>query len=101
MRTTKSDKLINGKLYFIFIFFLQEVKEEKIEAISQDMLKKYIIYAKDKVTPNLLNMDQDKVSKMFASLRRESMVFFYCKKLFAMDSRMTCVLANRFSQIVM
>jgi len=38
------------------------------------MLKKYIIYAKDKVTPNLLNMDQDKVSKMFASLRRESMV---------------------------
>jgi len=51
-----------------------EVKEEKIEALSQNMLKKYIIYSKDKVTPNLLNMDQDKVSKMFASLRRESMI---------------------------
>lgn len=48
--------------------------EKKIEPLSQEMLKKYIIYAKDKVTPNLLNMDQDKVSKMFASLRRESMI---------------------------
>jgi DNA replication licensing factor MCM2 len=38
------------------------------------MVKKYIIYAKDKVRPNLQNMDQDKVSKMFASLRRESMI---------------------------
>ena len=45
-----------------------------IELIPQDLLKKYIIYAKDKVTPNLLNMDQDKVSKMFAALRKESMV---------------------------
>ena len=45
-----------------------------MEPLSQDMLKKYIIYSKDKVTPNLLNMDQDKVSKMFAALRRESMV---------------------------
>lgn len=48
--------------------------ESKVEQLSQEMLKKYIIYAKDKVTPNLLNMDQDKVSKMFASLRRESMI---------------------------
>ena len=61
-------------------FVLQPlVPEPKVELIPQDMLKKYIIYSKDKVTPNLLNMDQDKVSKMFASLRRESMVGAFCE----------------------
>ena len=49
-------------------------EQPKFEAIPQDLIKKYIIYAKDKVKPNLQNMDQDKVSKMFASLRRESMI---------------------------
>lgn len=49
-------------------------EQPKFEEIPQEMLKKYIIYAKDKVKPNLQNMDQDKVSKMFASLRRESMI---------------------------
>jgi len=48
--------------------------QSSVELIPQAMLKKYLIYAKDKVKPNLLNMDQDKVSKMFASLRRESMI---------------------------
>ncbi|XP_057296676.1 DNA replication licensing factor mcm2-like [Hydractinia symbiolongicarpus] len=53
---------------------LAVVNQTAVEPIPQDLLKKYIIYAKDKVTPNLLNMDQDKVSKMFAALRRESMI---------------------------
>ena len=45
-----------------------------VEQLPQDMLKKYIIYAKDKVHPKLNNMDQDKIARMFADLRRESMV---------------------------
>jgi len=49
-------------------------EQPKFEPIPQELIKKYIIYAKDKVKPNLQNMDQDKVSKMFASLRRESMI---------------------------
>merc|ERR1711962_1462727 len=49
-------------------------EQPKYEPIPQELIKKYIIYAKDKVKPNLQNMDQDKVSKMFASLRRESMI---------------------------
>jgi len=53
---------------------LAVVEEPKFEPISQEMLKKYIIYAKDKVKPNLQHMDQDKVSKMFAALRKESMI---------------------------
>ena len=42
--------------------------------MPQDLLKKYIIYAKEKVHPKLHNMDQDKVARMFADLRKESMV---------------------------
>ncbi|KAK3102492.1 hypothetical protein FSP39_011770 [Pinctada imbricata] len=44
-----------------------------VEPIPQDLLKKYIIYCKDKVHPKLHQMDQDKVAKMYAELRRESM----------------------------
>ena len=44
------------------------------ETIPQEMLKKYIIYSREKIHPKLHNMDQDKVAKMFAELRKESMV---------------------------
>ncbi|RMX61533.1 hypothetical protein pdam_00013734 [Pocillopora damicornis] len=43
------------------------------ETIPQEMLKKYIIYAREKINPKLHNMDQDKIAKMFAELRKESM----------------------------
>ena len=45
-----------------------------VEKIPQEMLKKYIIYAKEKAHPKLHQMDQDKVAKMYSDLRRESMV---------------------------
>ncbi len=45
-----------------------------MEKIPQELLKKYIIYAKEKAHPKLHQMDQDKVAKMYADLRRESMV---------------------------
>ena len=45
-----------------------------VEPISQDLLRKYIIYAKEKSHPRLNQMDQDKVAKMYSDLRRESMV---------------------------
>ncbi|XP_052065124.1 DNA replication licensing factor mcm2-like [Mytilus californianus] len=44
-----------------------------VEPLPQDLLKKYIIYCKDKVHPKLHQMDQDKVAKMYSELRRESM----------------------------
>ena len=49
------------------------------DTVPQEMLKKYIIYSREKIHPKLHNMDQDKVAKMFAELRKESMVnrFFY------------------------
>jgi DNA replication licensing factor MCM2 len=45
-----------------------------VEVIPQDLLKKYIVYSKEKVHPRLNHMDQDKISRMYADLRRESMM---------------------------
>ena len=44
-----------------------------VEKIPQELLKKYIIYAREKVHPKLHQMDQEKVAKMYSDLRRESM----------------------------
>lgn len=45
-----------------------------VEPIPQDLLKKYIVYCKEKIHPKLHQMDQDKVAKLYADLRKESMV---------------------------
>lgn len=47
-------------------------REEEISPISQHMLMKYIHYARTKVYPKLHQMDMDKVSRVYADLRRES-----------------------------
>lgn len=58
-----------------FIFFPQsQFGDSKLEPIPQELLKKYIMYAKEKVRPKLHQMDQDKVARMYSELRRESMV---------------------------
>ncbi|KAI0029089.1 MCM2/3/5 family-domain-containing protein [Vararia minispora EC-137] len=43
------------------------------DIIPQDMLRKYIMYARDKVRPKLYELDQEKLSRLFADLRRESL----------------------------
>ena len=61
-----------------------------VEPIPQDLLRKYIIYAKEKSHPRLNQMDQDKVAKMYSDLRRESMVSSNCvftwRKLMQLNS---------------
>ncbi|KAL6926948.1 MCM DNA helicase complex subunit [Hanseniaspora valbyensis] len=47
-------------------------KEAEISPIPQRLLMKYIHYAKSKYYPKLLNLDQDKVARVYADLRRES-----------------------------
>eukprot|EP01098_Paradermamoeba_levis_P013203 TRINITY_DN5973_c0_g1_i1.p1 TRINITY_DN5973_c0_g1~~TRINITY_DN5973_c0_g1_i1.p1 ORF type:complete len:191 (-),score=32.10 TRINITY_DN5973_c0_g1_i1:14-550(-) len=46
--------------------------EQPGTTIPQDLLKKYIVYAKQKCHPKSTNMDKDKVSKLYAELRKES-----------------------------
>merc|ERR1712062_25370 len=44
-----------------------------VEKIPQDLLKKYILYAREKIRPKLHALDQEKVAKMYSELRKESM----------------------------
>ncbi|XP_051170865.1 DNA replication licensing factor Mcm2 [Leptopilina boulardi] len=41
--------------------------------IPQDLLKKYIVYAKQNVHPKLTNIDNDKIAKKYNQLRQESL----------------------------
>ena len=41
--------------------------------IDQDLLRKYILYAREHIRPQLYQIDQDKVARLFADMRRESM----------------------------
>ncbi|KZV78893.1 MCM-domain-containing protein [Exidia glandulosa HHB12029] len=43
------------------------------DIIPQDFLRKYIMYARDKVHPKLHNIDMEKISFLFSDLRRESL----------------------------
>lgn len=54
------------------INMLNQKKEQEISPISQELLAKYINYARQKVQPKLHQMDMDKVSRVYADLRRES-----------------------------
>ena len=54
-------------------------EEIGIKPISQDLLKKYIVYARQNKHPTLTNIDQDKISKFYSQLRSESQVRFVYK----------------------
>nr|XP_023028315.1 DNA replication licensing factor Mcm2-like [Leptinotarsa decemlineata] len=41
--------------------------------IPQEMLKKYLVYARENIHPKLQNMDQDKVANIYSQLRQESL----------------------------
>ncbi|OZJ03093.1 hypothetical protein BZG36_03914 [Bifiguratus adelaidae] len=43
------------------------------DIIPQNLLKKYIMFAKDKVVPKLHQADSDKLARLYAEMRRESL----------------------------
>ena len=43
------------------------------DIIPQDLLRKYITYARDHVRPRLDTLDQERLSRLYADLRRESL----------------------------
>ncbi|KAK2776738.1 MCM DNA helicase complex subunit [Onygenales sp. PD_12] len=43
------------------------------DAIPQELLRKYILYARERCRPKLYQIDQDKVARLFADMRRESL----------------------------
>lgn len=44
-----------------------------LQIISQDLLRKYIMYAREKIRPKLYDLDQEKLARLFSDLRRESL----------------------------
>uniref|UniRef100_A0A4W5RT82 DNA replication licensing factor MCM2 n=1 Tax=Hucho hucho TaxID=62062 RepID=A0A4W5RT82_9TELE len=44
-----------------------------VPPIPQELLRKYIMYSKERVRPKLNQMDQDKVARIYSDLRKESM----------------------------
>eukprot|EP00045_Choanoeca_perplexa_P010873 m.112895 g.112895 ORF g.112895 m.112895 type:complete len:889 (+) comp15424_c0_seq1:120-2786(+) len=50
----------------------KEDTSEKTTGISQEMLRKYIMYSKQNVRPKLQDMDQDKIANLYSELRREA-----------------------------
>lgn len=42
------------------------------DCIPQDLLRKYIIYAKQRCHPKIQSVDQDKMARMYSELRKES-----------------------------
>lgn len=48
-------------------------EQQQEGAISQELLRKYILYAREKCRPKLYQIDQDKVARLFADMRRESL----------------------------
>ncbi|PWN25505.1 MCM-domain-containing protein [Jaminaea rosea] len=59
--------------------FDEEVDEARVatsldaDLIPQDLLRKYIMYARDRIRPKLHALDQDRLSRLYADLRRESL----------------------------
>ncbi|CAO3660804.1 unnamed protein product [Umbelopsis vinacea] len=47
--------------------------EHDIDIIPQDLLRKYIMYARDKVRPKLQQIDEDKLARLYSEMRRESL----------------------------
>ncbi|KAI2620260.1 MCM-domain-containing protein [Hypomontagnella submonticulosa] len=50
-----------------------QAQPNKEGEISQELLRKYILYAREHCQPKLLHMDEDKVARLFADMRRESL----------------------------
>ncbi|KAI0842409.1 DNA replication licensing factor mcm2 [Hypoxylon sp. FL0890] len=50
-----------------------QAQQKKEGEIPQELLRKYILYARDHCQPKLLHMDEDKVARLFADMRRESL----------------------------
>ncbi|KAK3996700.1 DNA replication licensing factor mcm2 [Cladorrhinum sp. PSN332] len=51
----------------------QNGERPKEGEIPQALLRKYILYAREKCSPKLYHMDEDKVARLFADMRRESL----------------------------
>ncbi|KAI9712270.1 MAG: MCM DNA helicase complex subunit [Bogoriella megaspora] len=50
-----------------------EQRQEPKSEIPQELLRKYILYARERCRPKLYQIDQEKVARLFGDMRRESL----------------------------
>ncbi|KAF4125977.1 DNA replication licensing factor MCM2 [Geosmithia morbida] len=43
------------------------------DEVPQELLRKYILYARERCSPKLYHMDEDKIARLFSDMRRESL----------------------------
>ena len=75
--TTHTHTYINKRVASLVHLFppqLPQAVHRTVEPIPQELLKKYITYCRESIKPKLQQIDQDKVARLYASLRKESMV---------------------------
>lgn len=65
----KQDKQSNPRLSY---YHPGQHYHRRKDAISQDILRKYVAHARVNCRPRLQSIDQDKISRLYADLRRES-----------------------------
>ncbi|XP_058790976.1 DNA replication licensing factor Mcm2 [Phymastichus coffea] len=65
---TNSEKIVPSQLKES-----AEKNPNDFEPLDQEVLKKYIVYAKQNVHPKLNNVDQDKIAQLYSQLRQESL----------------------------
>lgn len=58
-------------------------------SIPQEMLRKYLVYARENVHPQLQNIDREKIATIYAQLRKESEV-----------SIMSCIKSVKCTEII-
>lgn len=67
------------------ILLKEDANSRPKDGIPQDLLKKYIIYARKFIKPKLTAINNDKITKFYTSLRQESNIsgflFFINKKI--------------------
>lgn len=42
------------------------------EEIPQELLRKYILYARERCSPRLMDMEEEKMGRLYADMRKES-----------------------------
>lgn len=90
---TNSDKIIPEQLKNVL-----EQNPNGFELLDQDVLKKYIVYARLHVHPKLTKIDDEKIAKLYSQLRKESEVsiktkipFIYTTKILIIKNSFLCL----------
>ncbi|KAJ3423492.1 DNA helicase [Anaeramoeba flamelloides] len=74
MYSENSFKKSNDEENLLLDNYQNDEFKKKLKPIPQDMLRKYIYYARNNIRPRLSQMDNERITKLYTQLRKESSV---------------------------